>query len=930
MAKRWVLLAAVLYPSVALADLQAGHDKLVAGDYKGAIAELQKVTGKDKPDARVMLADAQIATGDYAGAEQTIAPLAADKANVAAHLVFDKLRRVTGRANDARRDLEQLYKDHPDDLGARTALAELRYDQGNRVDAKTLFDETIHAFDCTQSGTCKPALDLDKGDQLYALAEAARYTSQHQLANDSYRAALKADPTLTGAGIAWADLFLDKYASELAEQTLEEVFKINPNEPEAHAAMAETIVETRYDLEAVRHHIDAALAVNPKNARALRVRASLQIDNDDWPAATKTLDGILAIDAEDVDALSMKATIAWLRDDTAGYDALRAKVFKINPGYAQLYRVVSRSAVREHRYAQAIELDKQAVALQPEFWEAMADAGLGYLRLGMEKEGIDWLEKSRRGDKFNVRAYNTLNLFDRIAKDYTFQATKNFKIRYFNNERQVLARYLEPTMEKAFADMVRRYGFTPKTPVTLELYADRTDYAIRTAGLPDIAALGVCFGQVITALSPATGDLNWGMVLWHELGHVFAIQLSNSRVPRWFTEGLSEYETLIARPEWRRENDADLYGAYANGTLPSIGHLNEEFMQPDQQGVIVAYFQSAVTIEYLAQTYGFPKIVEALKMYGAGKETPEVLHMITGKSIEQLDTDFRAYLDIRLAAYKGTFKLPSKGFDDVTKLEIAADAAPKDARAKANVALGYYYAGDADKAGQAAGLALQMDPKQPIARFITAEIAMHDKDVDTAKKLYAGLIADGHDSYDIRTRLAQIAGAAGDDAEVEKELCAAKKLDPERSYPYEELAGIYKKKGDLARSLKELEHYVMIEQMELAPLKELIGGYTQLANWAKVRTYGELAMYIQPGDLESLLALGRAYLELGAADKALFTYESALLVKPEPRRPALIHLGRAKAYLKMKKVAEARAAIAAAKQTEPENAEVLAVEASIH
>ena len=65
------------------------------------------------------------------------------------------------------------------------------------------------------------------------------------------------------------------------------------------------------------------------------------------------------------------------------------------------------------------------------------------------------------------------------------------------------------------------------------------------------------------------------MVLWHELGHVFAIQLSKiSRVPRWFTEGLSEYETLIARPDWRRENDADLYGAVASSALPSIGELN--------------------------------------------------------------------------------------------------------------------------------------------------------------------------------------------------------------------------------------------------------------------------------------------------------------------------------------------------------------------
>src|SRR5262249_4873717 len=156
--------------------------------------------------------------------------------------------------------------------------------------------------------------------------------------------------------------------------------------------------------------------------------------------------------------------------------------------------------------------------------------------------------------------------------------------------------------------------------------------------------------------------------------------------------------TLIARPEWRRENDADLYGAVLNNTLPSIADLNSEFVQPDTNAVVVAYYQSAVTIEYLAQTYGFPKIVEALKLYGKGKETPEVLRAITGKTIPQLDADFRAYLAIRLQPYAGTFKLPTRGFDDITKLEIAADAAPRDARAKANLALGYYYAAEVEKA----------------------------------------------------------------------------------------------------------------------------------------------------------------------------------------------------------------------------------------
>ncbi len=926
--------------TAAHADLATGRDKLVSGDYKRAISELTAVTGKDRNAARLLLARAQIISGEHAAAEGTLTPLSQtkDATGIEARLLLDDLRMLTGRGAEARKDLEALYKDKPDDRAVRTALAEVRYNQGAAVEAKLLFDLTVKDFDGKK-------LDLDDPMHLYQLAQAGRYTSQYELANDSYRASLNllnAAPDNLKAkvapfkhrgaeiGVEWADLFSRKYASELAEQTLEEVFKVNPNHPDAHAAMAGVITETSYDLAAVRHHLEAALAVNPRNTRALRVRASIEIDRNEWDAAGKTLDKVLATNSQDLEGLAMKATIAWLRDDLKTYEADKAKAFAINPNYAELYRIVARSAVREHRYVEAIELEKQAIKLKPDFFEAMAGAGLGYLRLGMEKEGLDWLDKAYRGDGYNVRTVNTLNLFEKqIPKDYTFQSTKSFKIRYHNKEKPALSRYMEPTMERAFADMVKRYNFTPKTPVVLELYPDKEAYAVRTVGLPDVAALGVCFGQVITAMSPMTGDINWGMVMWHELGHVFAIQLSNSRVPRWFTEGLSEYETLIARPEWRRENDADLYGAVANKTLPSIGDLNSEFMQPDASAVVVAYFLSAVTIEWLAQSYGFPKLVDALKLYGKGKETPEVLKTITGKTIAQLDVDFRKYLDIRLAAYANTFKLPTRGFDDVTKLEIAADAAPRDAKARAHVALGHYYGGDAEKAEASAQRALTMDPKNTIARYIIAEVAIHKSDMPKAKQLYVGLMADGHDSYDLRSRMAQIAQEDGDVADVEKQLCAAKKLDPERSYPYQALAAIYKKQNKQAEYLRELEAYVMLEQMELAPLKELLLDHATAKNWAKVRTFGEMATFINPQDIEILQALGKAYLELKDGAKALYTFDTALVAIPAPRRPALVHLGRANAYVALGKPKDAKAAIDLAMKTEPENAEILALKAKL-
>jgi len=133
----------------------------------------------------------------------------------------------------------------------------------------------------------------------------------------------------------------------------------------------------------------------------------------------------------------------------------------------------------------------------------------------------------------------------------------------------------------------------------------------------------------------------------------------------------------------------------------------------------------------------------------------------------------------------------------------------------------------------------------------------------------------------------------------------------------------------MPKALVELEHYAFLEQMDTAPLKKLISEYAKLARWAKVRTYGEMATYIAPGDPDVLGGLGRAYLELRQPDKALFTYDTMLLASPPPRRPALVHLGRTRALLALGKTADAKAALAKAMKTEPENAEALELKAKL-
>ncbi len=923
----------------ALADLDSGTRKFLRGDYQAARADLRRVRGVDKQRAELQLVRIEIRLGNYTTAEDMARALAkrnSPKTSLPARVLLGEVLLAIGRYDEARSELEAIAGSgapssatSPSVSGTTsgdelTTLLRARYLLGLTYLTLGLETEVAATFERFFADWNANVIDQQNPEQLMYVAEAARYRQAFEDANDVFREAVALAPEFLDANIAWGAFGLDKYAVALAEQSFDEVLKRDPNHPDAHRGMALVKLEQSYDVAAALSHLEKALEINPRHVPSLLARATLEIDRNQWDAARKSIDEVFAVNPNSLEGHSLLATVHWLRDDTAAYEAARDKVFAINPRYAELFHIVARSAVREHRYRAAIALEEQAVKMNPKYYEAMQALGTGYLRLGQEKEGLEWLRKAWEGDEYNVRTYNTLNLFEEeIPKQYSFARGKSFLYRYPNQEKALLRRYIEPVLEDAFADMVARYKFRPQTPVIIELFHDPQHYSVRTVGLPNLGALGVCFGQVITAMSPSVGEINWGMVLWHELAHIFAIQMSRSRVPRWYTEGLSEYETLRARPEWRRENDADLAAAVANGTLPSVAELNHSFMQPNPQGVITAYYQSAVTIEYIVETHGFEQVVAGLRLFADGHETAAVIEAITGQSVADFDRAFRRYLEARLAPYQDVFRIPTTGVDDVTALAIAADARPSDADAQAKLALGHFFDGNAEAAQAAADKALAIDESNTIALYIAAELAVRQRDVAGARARYRTLIAAGGDNYDVRTRLSLLAQMQGDTDEAIAQLCAAKALDPERSYPYLKLAEIYREVGRTEEALHELETYVMLEQMQYGPLKELVTSYATAQNWPKVRDFGQMAVFIQPFDGEMLTTLATAYLETGDLDKALFNFDSALMSQPEIRRPALAHLGRARALLGKGQKRQAREALRRALAIEPENAQAL-------
>jgi len=163
----------------------------------------------------------------------------------------------------------------------------------------------------------------------------------------------------------------------------------------------------------------------------------------------------------------------------------------------------------------------------------------------------------------------------------------------------------------------------------VEVYPDHEDFAVRALGMPGLGALGVTFGYSIAMDSPSgrpPGTFHWATTLWHELSHVFTLAMTNSHVPRWFTEGLAVHEETATSPEWGDRLGPEEVTAIKTHKLLPIESLDRGFVHPDSPTqVTVSYYQAGKICDYISDKWGWDTILAMLRDYGAGADTAAVI-----------------------------------------------------------------------------------------------------------------------------------------------------------------------------------------------------------------------------------------------------------------------------------------------------------------
>src|SRR5690606_35754975 len=286
----------------------------------------------------------------------------------------------------------------------------------------------------------------------------------------------------------------------------------------------------------------------------------------------------------------------------------------------------------------------KSLEFDPLYLPARRQAAQDLLRLGEEEQGWKMAAGVFRDDAYDVTAYNLVTLQDELEK-FTTLEDESFLVRMDSREADIYGQRVLDLLNRARQTLCEKYGLDLRGQVIVEIFPNPADFEVRTFGMPGIPGfLGVCFGRVITANSPAAqaaSPANWEAVLWHEFCHVVTLELPRNRMPRWLSEGISVYEERLENPSWGQKMTPEYRKRTREGGLVPIADLSSAFTTPGGD-IQFAYFQSSLVAEFLVERYGLEVLKQILSDLGDGLPINEALPRHTDE-LPVLEAEFAQF-----------------------------------------------------------------------------------------------------------------------------------------------------------------------------------------------------------------------------------------------------------------------------------------------
>jgi predicted Zn-dependent protease len=614
-----------------------------------------------------------------------------------------------GRYADGAKAFDLSQRQHPTDAPIRVAAYDLLRLAGVPERAQSMLAELLRFAETTPWRYSSPEDRIAVGRAASRMGADAR-----EILENYYDEAQKIDPDLRDGYVAVGELALAKNDLAVAADTFRAGLKKFADDPDLLYGLARAVAETSDDES--HAHLEAALKVNPRHIASLLYQAEEHLVHEEYKEAAAALDDVARINARHPRAWALRAVLCHLQADPFGEWYCREEALAPWDGNPEVDHVLGSRLSKAYRFAEGAKYQRRALRKDPNYLPARAQLAQDLLRLGEADEGWRLVNEVQQADPYDVPAYNLATLKDRLDA-YTTLTTPHFKLHMERREAAVYGRRVLDLLERARTTLGNKYGWQPERPVTVEILTRQQDFAIRTFGLPGgDGILGVCFGYVITANSPAAlagNNTNWEATLWHEYCHVVTLEKTRHRIPRWLSEGISVYEERQANKAWGDRLDRDLRRMILAGELTPVSKLNEAFRRPKSgEHFNLAYYEASLAVEYLVESLGQGTLARVLDDVGAGMPINESLERRTG-SLAGFDKAFDKYARERATAYG-------------PKVDWSEEDLPKVPQ------------------GPSASIAkfLEENPKHFLARLRYGRALLEEKQFDKARTVLEALVSD--------------------------------------------------------------------------------------------------------------------------------------------------------------------------------------------
>lgn len=231
------------------------------------------------------------------------------------------------------------------------------------------------------------------------------------------------------------------------------------------------------------------------------------------------------------------------------------------------------------------------------------------------------------------------------------QESSHFIIRYREEDAQMVP-MITAAAEQAYEPVTTSLGYSPARKSTVVVMSSRREMQKSLGWSAEQSAMGVYWAGMIQVLSPRawlrgdslvdqTDDFIRNGPLAHEFTHLVVDAKARGNYPRWFTEGIAQYqEYRLNGYEWITASNT------LTRELYTISDLEKNFDDLPNQSL--AYRESFAAVRYIYENYGDTSIREILDELNRGKAMPGALKDVLGMDYPQYEEAWQQWAYINM------------------------------------------------------------------------------------------------------------------------------------------------------------------------------------------------------------------------------------------------------------------------------------------